>query len=51
MKTQRKLGIWQRFVTWQERLNRRVDVDGLSDRTLRDVGLPRDDTFLIKVFI
>ena len=38
---QKRPTIWQRFVTWQDRLGARVKVDGLNDRILRDIGLPR----------
>jgi uncharacterized protein YjiS (DUF1127 family) len=34
--------IWTRFVTWQERLVSRVEINNLNERTLRDIGLRRD---------
>jgi uncharacterized protein YjiS (DUF1127 family) len=30
-----------RFVTWQDRGNARIETRNLSDRTLRDIGLTR----------
>jgi len=33
----------QGFVTWQDRVNLRVELRSLSDRTLRDIGLSRGD--------
>jgi uncharacterized protein YjiS (DUF1127 family) len=39
-----QIGFWQRFVTWQERSHREVELRNLSDRSLRDIGLsPRSD--------
>jgi len=45
---QRRPGIWQRFVTWQHRVNTRVEVGDLSDTGLRDIGLARD--YPVRVF-
>ena len=39
----KRTGIWQRFVTWQDRLGARVEVGGLNDRILRDIGLSRGE--------
>jgi uncharacterized protein YjiS (DUF1127 family) len=38
---QKRPTIWHRFVTWQDSLGARVEVDGLNDRILRDIGLTR----------
>jgi uncharacterized protein YjiS (DUF1127 family) len=44
MRTNSKhVGFWQRFVTWQERSHREIDLNNLSDRSLRDIGLSRSD--------
>lgn len=37
------VGFWQRFVTWQERSHREIELNNLSDRSLRDIGLTRGD--------
>jgi uncharacterized protein YjiS (DUF1127 family) len=36
-------GFWQRFVTWQDRSHRDIELRNLSDRSLRDIGLARGD--------
>jgi uncharacterized protein YjiS (DUF1127 family) len=51
MKTQQKAGIWQRFMLWQGTYKARVEMDQVSDRTLKDIGLARDcEGFPIKMF-
>jgi uncharacterized protein YjiS (DUF1127 family) len=40
-KNPNELGFWRRFVAWRDRVNARIALRNVNDRTLRDIGLSR----------